>query len=113
LRRGLLTMPDIVGRNARFERVEGMAARKRRLPPMHEEVIRSVQPLGLTMRPLRQGTEGEPTAGGKLSAAGQATPPALSPACVNRLFVIMPPSHRSQFDGGQKPLAQKTPRDRS
>jgi hypothetical protein len=77
-----------------------MAVRKCRLPPMREKVIRSVQPLGLTRRPLRQGTKGEPTAGGKLLAAGQTIPRlALSPACVNPLLVIMPPSHRSQFDG--------------
>jgi hypothetical protein len=93
-------MPDIGGRNAHFERVEGVAVLKSRLPQMHEKVIRSVQPLGLTMRPPRHGTKGEPTAGGKLSAIGRAISRlALSPACVNRLLVIMPPSHRSQFDG--------------
>jgi hypothetical protein len=65
--------------------------------------MRSVQPLGLTMRLLRQGTEGKPTAGGKLSAVGQAIAcSASSPASVNRWLVIMAPSHRSQFDGGQK-----------
>jgi hypothetical protein len=91
-----------------------VAVRKCRLPPMHEQVIRLVQPLGLTSRPLRQGTKGEPTAGGELFAAGQAIGRlALSPTFVNRLIVIMPPSHRSQFDGGQKTIAPKTPRDRS
>jgi hypothetical protein len=58
------------------------------------------------MRPPRQDTKGEPTADGNLSAAGQANPPSASwLASVNLSLVIMPPSHRSQFDGGQNDRA--------
>jgi hypothetical protein len=65
------------------------------------------------MRPPRQDTKGKPTADGKLSAAGQAIPlSALWPTSVNLWLVIMPPSHRSQFDGGQNDR-EKIPRDRS
>jgi hypothetical protein len=112
LRRGLTHHARHRWTQRTFEVVEGAAVRKCRLPPMHEQIIGLVQPLGLTSRPLRQGTEGEPTAGGELFASGQANG-RLAPSPINRLIVIMPPSHRSQFDDGQKTVAVKTPHDRS